>query len=113
MIGEQISLQDFLQGFTEFTTEIPLKTVRPATSMVAYKTNCGEWTPEKFREGIPAIGSCEQVHHATNATEHTLIGVTARRVPLDWSDVATLYSWDWELYVVIWSPEHNLLFINS
>ena len=25
----------------------------------------------------------------------------------------TLFSWDWELYVVIWSPEQRLLFINS
>src|SRR4029077_12717203 len=25
----------------------------------------------------------------------------------------TLYSWDWELYVVVWSPEQHLLFINS
>src|SRR5262249_47093602 len=32
MIGEQVSLQDFLKGFTEFSEEIPLKTVRPATS---------------------------------------------------------------------------------
>lgn len=113
MIGEQISLQDFLHGFTEFTNEIPLKTVRPATSMVAYKTTCGDWTPEKFREGIPAVESCAQVHHTINSSAHTLVVVTARRVALDWTDVESLFSWDWELYVVIWSPEHNLLFINS
>jgi len=25
----------------------------------------------------------------------------------------TLFSWEWELYVLIWSPQQNLLFINS
>jgi hypothetical protein len=39
--------------------------------------------------------------------------VTARRAPLDWTDVQTLYSWDWELYVVIWSPDQNLLYVNG
>lgn len=113
MIGEQISLQQFLSGFTQFTKEIPLKTVRPATSAVVYRTTCNEWQPEKFRNGIPNINSCEQVHDSINHAEHTLVVVTARRLPLAWTDVETLYSWDWELYVVIWSPQQSLLFINS
>jgi len=113
MIGEQMSLQDFLRGFTEFTKEIPLKTVRPAASCVVYKTRCADWKPENFREGIPGIDSCEQVHETINHQERTLVVVTARRVPLDWTDVQTLYSWDWELYVVIWSPDQNLLYING
>ncbi len=113
MIGEQISLQEFLRGFTDFTTEIPLKTVRPATSAVVYKTRCQDWRPGNFKVGIPVVESCEQVHHTVNHEKHTLIIVTARRVALSWTDVETLYSWDWELYVVIWSPEQNLLFING
>jgi superfamily II DNA or RNA helicase len=113
MIGEQLSLQEFLRGFTEFTKEIPLKTVRPATSTVVYRTACDAWTPENFRAGIPALNTCEQVHETINQAERTLIIVTARRAPLAWTDVESLFSWEWELYVVIWSPEQNLLFINS
>ena len=113
MIGEQLSLQEFLRGFTEFTKEIPLKTVRPATSAVVYRTTCSAWTPENFRAGIPALNSCEQVHETINHAKHTLVIVTARRVPLAWTDVESLYSWEWELYVVVWSPEQNLLFINT
>src|SRR5229473_5861593 len=113
MIGEQVSLQEFLAGFTAFTKEIPLKTVRPATSAVVYRTTCREWRPDNFRAGIPAVNACEQVHEAINHAKRTLVVVTARRVPLAWTDVESLFSWDWELYVVIWSPEQNLLFINS
>ena len=113
MIGEQISLQEFLEGFTDFTNEIPLKTVRPAISTVAYRTKCEEWNPGNFRAGIPAIKGCDQVHQAINEEEHTLVVITARRVSLDWTDVENLFSWQWELYVVIWSPDQNLLFINA
>jgi superfamily II DNA or RNA helicase len=113
MIGEQLSLQEFLRGFTEFTKEIPLKTVRPATSTVVYRTTCDAWTPENFRAGIPALNTCQQVHETINHAECTMVIVTARRVSLDWSGVESLFSWEWELYVVIWSSEQNLLFINS
>ena len=113
MIGEQISLQEFLEGFTDFTNEIPLKTVRPAISTVAYETKCKEWSPGNFRAGIPAINGCAQVHHSINEEEHTLVVITVRRVSLDWTYIENLFSWQWELYVVIWSPDQHLLFINS
>lgn len=113
MIGEQLSLQDFLSGFTEFTKEIPLKTVRPAMSTVVYRTTCDTWTPENFRAGIPALNRCEQVHETINHTKRTLVIVTARRVPLAWTDIESLFSWEWDLFVVIWSPDQHLLFINS
>ena len=113
MIGEQVSLQEFLRGFTEFTKDIPLKTVRPATSAVVYKTTCEDWAPQNFREGLPAPNSCERIYETVNHAEHTLVIVTVRRVPLAWTNVEDLFSWQWELYVVIWSPQQNLLFINS
>ena len=113
MIGEQLSLQEFLRGFTDLTNDIPLKTVRPAISTVVYQTRCVNWTPENFREGMPAIGNRVQVHDTINEQEHTLVVITARRVSLDWTDATSLFGWEWELYIVIWSPEQNLLFINS
>jgi len=113
MIGEQQSLQEFLKGFTDFTKEIPLKTVRPALSTVVYKTQCDDWKTDNIRSGIPNVSSCEQVHVAINEKEHTAIVVTARRVPLAWTEVEKLFSWQWELYVVIWWPERKLLFING
>jgi superfamily II DNA or RNA helicase len=113
MIGEQQSLQDFLKGFTEFAEEIPLRTVKPALSTVAYTTRCEDWKPQNIRAGIPNVGSCQQIHIAVNEKEHTAVVVTARRVSLPWTDVEQLFSWQWELYVVIWWPEKSLLFING
>jgi superfamily II DNA or RNA helicase len=113
MIGEQVSLQEFLKGFTDFAEEIPLRTVRPATSAVVYRTTCGDWAPHNFREGLPGLHSCERIFHTVNEAERTLVIVTVRRIALDWTDVEDLYSWQWELYVVLWSEEQQLLFINS
>jgi hypothetical protein len=113
MVGEQMALQTFLQGFSTFAEEIPIRTVRPANSIVVYRTRCEDWTPEQFREGLPGIDTCDQIHHTINASEHTLIIVTARRVIPSWTTAESLASWDWELYVAIWSPEQHLLFING
>jgi hypothetical protein len=113
MIGEQVSLQEFLRGFTEFSKDIPLRTVWPAMSAVVYRTTCKEWMPQKFRDGLPAPNACEQVYETVNDGEHTLVIVMARRVPAAWTDAGDLVSWQWELYVVSWLPEQKLLFINS
>jgi superfamily II DNA or RNA helicase len=112
-IGAEQSLQQFLEGFTDFTEEIPLNTVAPALSSVVYRTRRNYWTPGNIRAGIPNASSCEQVHVAINESEHTIVVVTARRVELPWADVESLYNWDWQLYVVFWWQERRLLFING
>jgi superfamily II DNA or RNA helicase len=113
MVGEQQSLQDFLQGFSEFPKEIPLKFIRPATSTVVYRTTCSNWSPENYRKGISSLSSCEQIYETTNHEKHAQIIVTARRVQLNWSDIQSLYSWEWDLYITFWSPEQHLLFIHG
>ena len=113
MIGEQVSLQEFLRGFTAFTKDIPLKTVAPqrAPSYTGRpaRIGCRTISETVFR----APNACERIFETINHAEHTLVIVTVRRVPLAWTNVEDLFSWKWELFVVIWSPEQNLLFINS
>jgi superfamily II DNA or RNA helicase len=113
MIGEQSSLQDFIRDFAEFPAEIPLRAVKPATSAVVYATECDDWQPERFRDGIPAPDSCARIHYSINPHQNTLVIVTARRVGMLWTDSESLFGWEWELYVVYWSSGKNLLFINS
>jgi superfamily II DNA or RNA helicase len=112
-IGNELSLQEFLEGFTPLAEEIPLRLVRPAMSTVVYRTQCEAWNPANFREGIPNFAGCSQVYHSINENEHTLIVVTARRTALDWTEIESLYSWAWDLYVVHWDPVQNLAFVNG
>lgn len=113
LVGDQISLQQFLSEFSDFSAEIPLRMVRPAASAVVYRTSCVDWSPEAFGDGIPNLSACDQVHHTINHAAHTLVVVTARRSVLNWTDSDGLFELQWDLYVVVWSPELSLLFINA
>jgi superfamily II DNA or RNA helicase len=113
MIGKQKALQDFLQSFSEFPSEVPLKAIRPAMSSVVYSTHCERWTPGNFREGIPSADACEQIHNSLNQRDRTLVVVAARKSALQWTDAENLYDWQWELYIAFWDEAHSLLFING
>ncbi len=86
MIGEQVSLQEFLRGFTPLTQEIPLKAVRPAMSMVAYRTRCTEWAPQQFREGVPGIA--DYGHYAEIGIRRKTWTMTAAAMELRRLDLA-------------------------
>jgi len=112
-IEEQISLKEFAEGFANFPTDIPLRNLRPAMSTVIYKTKCEDWTPENFITGIPGIASFERLHWDVNPYRHTLIIVTAQKVPIDWADIKDIFNWDWELYVLFWNKHQKLLFVHG
>lgn len=113
IIGEQIAMKEFLEWFANFPEEIPLQSVRPATSTVIYKTHCDHWVPENFHDGIPGIKSFDRVHYDINPAMNALVIVTARKVPIAWADIDGIHNWDWALHVLMWDDKQNLLFINS
>jgi hypothetical protein len=112
-IQDQVELWEFIEGFADFPQDIPLQNIHPATSTVIYKTMCENWTPENFQNGLEGVGSFERITHGINHQEHTLIIITAKKVAVDWAHTKDIYNWDWELYVLFWDQEQNLLFINS
>lgn len=113
IIDEQEEVRTFLDGFGGFPADIPLRSLRPATSTVVYKTTCADWSPERFREGIDSVESYARLHHSINAQTHTLVIVSAQKAALEWIEVEDLYTWDWELLVVLWDPDTKLLYIHS
>lgn len=109
----EMSLWEFLGGFQDLPEEITLRNVRPAMSTVVYRTQCAEWNPENFSEGIPAFDSLDKVYHTVNPHENTLVIVTTRRVSVDWAQIDEIHNWDWQLYVLHWDKAHGLLFIHN
>jgi len=109
----EFSLWEFLGGFEELPEEITLRNVRPAMSTVVYRTQCAEWTPENFKEGIPAFDSLDKVYHTLNPQENTLVIVTTRRVSVEWAQIDEIHNWDWQLYVLHWDRARGLLFIHN
>lgn len=112
-IQQEFDLWEFLGGFRKFPEELSLQNVRPAMSTVVYRTRCKDWHPENFQAGIKGFSSLERVYHDVNPKENTLIIMTTQRVPVDWAGIDDIYSWDWQLYILHWDKDNQLLFIHN
>ena len=113
LIQEQLDLNKLAEGFLRFPKDIPIQTLNPALSTVIYKTKCTEWSPENFANGLLAIGPTDKRVADINEDSRTLIIITARKVEVKWARLEDIFNWDWELYVVYWDKDQNLLFINN
>jgi hypothetical protein len=113
LIQEQVNLSEYAEGFKFFPKEIPILSLRPALSTVIYKTKCEEWTPENFKKGLVGADSFDKVFPDIHYEKRTLVIITAKKVPVEWTPVEEVFNWDWNLYVVYWDKDQNLLFINS
>ena len=113
VIQNQVDLWEFLKGFTNFPEDIPLQNIRPALSAVIYKTQCAMWKPNNFIKGLEKTGSFDQIYHDHNAEKNVLVVVTGRRIPVDWAQLKEIYNMEWELLILFWDQDQNLLFING
>ena len=109
----ELDLWEFLKGFQELPEELTLQNVRPAMSFVVYRTQCAAWTPEAFQEGIPGYKLLDREYHALNPHENTLVVVSAKRMPVEWAQIDEIHTWDWQLYVLHWDKDNQLLFIHN
>ncbi|MGU7816671.1 DEAD/DEAH box helicase [Burkholderia sp. AW49-1] len=112
-IAGEVATQEFLSGFGNFPAEIPLQELKPAASMVVYRTRCSVWSPEKFGKGLYAVRPADQVHHSINHDARVLVVVSGSQLPVAWTDVESIRDWGWELFVAAWDAEQSLLFIHG
>lgn len=112
-IQDEVDLKEFVDGFPDFPDIFPLHGVRPAMSMVAYRTRCERWRPERFLSGISGAAALDRVYHGVNEEENTLVIVTAERIPVEWAGADDISTWDWQLYILIWDRANQLLFIHN
>lgn len=112
-IQEEFDLWEFIEGFRKFPEEIALQNVRPAMSMVAYRTSCEHWTPDNFGGGIKGFDTLDRVYHDFNPKENTLVVLTTKKIMVDWAQIEDVYTWAWELYILFWDEEQGLLFIHG
>lgn len=112
-IGQEIVSQEFFKGFTRFVDEVPMKDLRPAASMVVYKTDCHNWNPKNFKTGFRSGSSRDKLFHAINENEKTLVVLAATEGTVRWSDVESIRETNWELLIVIWDIARELLYIHG
>ncbi len=112
-IGQEMEAQRFIRGFVGQLDEIPLTEIQPAASMVVYRTQCGNWTPEKYKAAFKGRNDAEQVHPILNEAERMLVVLAARRQGVPWTDIATVDGIGWELCIAIWDKDRALLYIHG
>lgn len=102
---------EVLAGFTESMEGIPLQTLFPRMSAVAYKTDCEQWNPLKVEDAIS--GARLHAGPVLNPAANLAIFVTKDEAPVRWGAVKQIQNVDWNLYVLHWNEELGILFINS
>ncbi|QSI33310.1 DEAD/DEAH box helicase [Variovorax sp. RKNM96] len=112
-IGQEVEAQEFLAGFVGQLEEIPLSEIRPAASMVVYRTNCRVWKPDNYRAAFRGLAKEERVYPILNEAERTLVVVAARRQGVPWTDIASVESIVWELCIAVWDQPRSLLYIHG
>ncbi|MBX9792730.1 MAG: DEAD/DEAH box helicase family protein, partial [Burkholderiaceae bacterium] len=112
-IEDERTSQEFFRGFGVFLDEVPLKDLRPAASMVVYKTNCANWTPKRFRRGMRGLSATDKIFHTLNEVENTLVVLTATEQAVRWSDVESVRETVWELFVAVWDRDRALLYLHG
>ncbi len=113
VIGQEVASQEFFRGFEAFLSEVPLKDLRPAASMVVYKTRCANWKPKEFKKGFRGFTDRDKLYHSLNSRENTLVVLAATEQGVRWSDVASIREMGWELFIAVWDRERHLLYLHG
>lgn len=113
VIEQEVASQEFFRGFGIFLNEVPLRELRPAASMVVYKTHCVAWQPKKFRKGFRGLTPRDKLYHSINANENTLVVLAATEQGVRWSDVESIRQLGWELFIAVWDRESSLLYLHG
>ncbi len=109
--GREVQRAEFLGGFADAPTEIPLQNIFPKMSTVVYRTNCADWRPDEVEE---MIDEARLYYGPTvNHDRKVLLFVTHEREPVPWGFIRGIHNTIWDLYLLHWDSKRNLLFINS
>jgi superfamily II DNA or RNA helicase len=111
---KEIDLYEFLDGFSNLE-DFPLSihSLKPAQSTVVFKNQTDTWNPRNFQKGLQNIDGYDLVRHSINSNDQTLIILTAKKNLKDWVNSDNIFDFSWNLHIVFWETEKNLLFIHS
>ncbi|MEM1336128.1 MAG: DEAD/DEAH box helicase family protein [Bacteroidota bacterium] len=115
-IQEQIDFNEFINGFQHLdNSKIPFQNIRFALSTVVYKNNeqNKQFNLSRFKKGVVGYEDLEYKFHDLNPNENTLVLITANKVVVDWVNYKEVFGLDWNLLVIFYDDDQDLLFIHS
>ena len=110
VIGKEISLQKLANGFKGSGIEsINIKQLRPALSMVAYKTDAEEWHWENWIQ----LFDEDLCKYYINEEENIFIVIEPEESKIDWANYREISNLNWNLHIAYWNKEKEVVFLNS
>ncbi|NYH24187.1 DEAD/DEAH box helicase [Paraburkholderia bryophila] len=106
----EVRRSEFLGGFGELAPKVALQNIFPKMSAVVYQTE-GTWTPDNIAKAIKPARM--YAGPFTNVAEKVVVFVTKDLEQVPWGDVRDLKNTTWNVFILHWSEEQRLLFINS
>ncbi len=111
-IQSEIDYKNFLNGMNQsFESEenFALNILRPKTSTVIYRAK--EFNSKNFKKGlknqISVVGEWKHCDH------NTFVFITKTKSTIDWTYSKENFNEIWDLYILFYDPDRELLFINS
>lgn len=111
-VTEQAEVSEFEAAFGSLPEEVALRSLLPKMSTVVYRTRIEAWNPHAVQEIYPE----EQLLTAPiaiNERDHVAWFVTENRTPVKWGQLRTIEEVTYDLYVLYWDAQRQLLYINS
>ena len=110
LINREIALQELEEGFKgNGINRIGINQIIPKVSMYAYKLKTRSWDWEKwtniFDENI-----CK---YYINRDERILVIIEPKETTVGWTTQHDISNLIWELYVVYWNREKDIVFVNA
>ena len=102
---------ELIDGFTDSLPDIPLQSLFPRMSAVVYRTTCEQWEPTRIEDLIE--GARLHAGPVINPAHNLAIFVTRDEQAIRWGAIKQIQDVEWNLYVLHWNADLNLLFINS
>ncbi|VVD99909.1 DNA helicase [Pandoraea communis] len=107
---DEIRRAEFLDGFGEAAPEVALQNIAPKMSAVVFRTG-HRWEPADIGKVIKSTRM--YAGPFLNAAERVAVFVTKDQEQVAWGDVRDLKNTTWNVFVLHWSEQQRLLFINS
>ena len=109
-IERQVRRAEMFKGFVGDLDDIPLQTLEPKMNAVVYRTSCDMWDPWQAEDIYnPGVYLGMKV----NQHQRVAIFVTRSEEQAGWTSSKHATNVIWDLYMLHWDQDKNLLYISS
>jgi len=111
-IGRQARRSEMFKGFVGNLNDIPLQTLVPKMNAMIYRTNCDAWEPYRV-EDLDLYNPGDYLGMKFNPHQRVAVFVTRSKEQAGWTTAQHAINVIWDLHMMHWDPDKQLLYINS